>query len=49
MNNRSAIADGARTFLSAATPEYSTATRPTVARKLPYLAADKNVRAPMKP
>jgi hypothetical protein len=49
MNNRSAIADGARTFLSAPTPEHSSAMETIVALKLPCLAADKNVRAPMKP
>jgi hypothetical protein len=49
MYKTSAIAHGARTFLSATTPEHSTVTKTAVARKLPYLAADKNVRAPMKP
>jgi hypothetical protein len=48
MNSRSAIAVGARTFLSAATPAHSLAPNTTMPRKLPNLAADKNVRAPMK-
>src|SRR3989442_12225765 len=40
-------ATGARTFLSAATPEYSTGSRRSRAL-LPFdVAADKNVRAPL--
>jgi hypothetical protein len=48
MTNQTVIAaGGARTFLSAAAPERSPAPETTVARKLPQVAADKNVRAPM--
>jgi hypothetical protein len=48
MNNRSVIAGGARTFLSAARWDSLWATVVFGAGERSGVAADKNVRAPMK-